>query len=61
MTADIHVWEDPMLQRIALAIVILTVGVSYISCDTAGVKRLSDGRSQYGETKSIFNQLDDEQ
>ncbi|MBP7734900.1 MAG: carboxypeptidase regulatory-like domain-containing protein [Spirochaetes bacterium] len=42
-----------MLQRIALAIVILTVGVSYISCDTAGVKRLSDGRSQYGETKKL--------
>ncbi len=37
-----------MLKKITLNVFILALGVLFISCDTAGIKRLSDGRSQYG-------------
>lgn len=37
-----------MLKKITVNVAILAFSVVFLSCDTAGVKRLSDGRSQYG-------------
>jgi alpha-2-macroglobulin len=46
--ADIYFLEDLMLKKIVLNVIIIAISALYVSCDTAGLKRLSDGRSQYG-------------
>jgi uncharacterized protein YfaS (alpha-2-macroglobulin family) len=42
-----------MLKQIMIGLIILSVGWIHAGCDTAGVKRLDDGRSKYAEGKKL--------
>jgi alpha-2-macroglobulin len=47
-------WEDAMIRRSAFFIMLIFCGLSLMSCDTAGVSRMPDGRSRYASDGAVL-------